>query len=228
MKRLFSLLLMVFSITLAEAQVYEPNTKWPYLYENFTEGTIFFEGNHKSQTRLNIHLLGNVLHYLDASERVMQFQDKGITRVEIGSDVYIFSNHKLMKVLTEENHNLVVMSIEADFDALTQGTGAYGSSLNSSASRNLSSLDLGGIDMPELGRLLQNRNDGRVLPLRSRYFFVVYGKQVEASKKGAESLLNAEGLQDWKAFLKQSKIKWKDCESLGNVLHYINEHGIAQ
>lgn len=222
MKKILLLFAMLNTILTTNAQNYEPNTKWPYIYENFTDGTVFFDGNKKAQMQLNIHLWGNKLHYISDDKRILESRDKGVVRVEIGNDAYIFSDHKLVKILAVDQNNLVVELTKADFDALFTGTGAYGSSLNSSAARDLSSLDLGGIDNPELGRLLQERNDGRDLSLKRLYFFIIDGKQIEANKKEVESLLNDNGKKEWKAFQKQNKIKWKDEDSLAKVLSFIN------
>jgi hypothetical protein len=51
MKKLLSVLVMAFATLIANAQSYEPNTKWPYIYENFTDGTIFFDGNKKKECK---------------------------------------------------------------------------------------------------------------------------------------------------------------------------------
>ena len=61
MKKILLLFVMLNTILTANAQNYEPNTKWPYIYENFTDGAVFFEGNKKTQMQLNIHLWGNKL-----------------------------------------------------------------------------------------------------------------------------------------------------------------------
>lgn len=222
MKKLCSLLILACAVVSVFAQRFEPNTKWPYVYENFTQGTIFFNSNKKSEAQLNIHLWGNKLHYLKGDNRIYQTDDRDVIRVEIGTDAYIFSDHQLVKILAVDQNNLLVELTKADFDALFTGTGAYGSSLNSSAARDLSSLDLGGIDNPELGRLLQERNDGRELSLKRLYFFIIDGKQIEANKKEVESLLNDNGKKEWKAFQKQNKIKWKNEDSLTKVLSFIN------
>lgn len=222
MKKLCSLLILACAVVSVFAQRFEPNTKWPYVYENFTQGTIFFNSNKKSEAQLNIHLWGNKLHYLKGDNKIYQTDDRDVIRVEIGTDAYIFSDHQLVKILAVDQNNLLVELTKADFDALFTGTGAYGSSLNSSAARDLSSLDLGGIDNPELGRLLQERNDGRDLSLKRLYFFIIDGKQIEANKKEVESLLNDNGKKEWKAFQKQNKIKWKNEDSLTKVLSFIN------
>lgn len=222
MKKLCSLLLLACAVLTASAQKYEPNTKWPYVYEDFTQGTIFFNGNKKSESKLNIHLWGNKLHYLKDDNKIYQSDDRDVIRVEIGSDAYIYSDHKLVKILSAENNNLLVVLDKADFDALFTSTGAYGASLNSSSSRDLSSLDLGGLENAELGRMLQEKGDGRDIDVKQVYFFIVDGQQIDANKKEVEKLLSDNGKKEWKTFQKENKIKWKDEESLKKVLSFIN------
>ena len=224
MRKIIVLLLLVTTALTVSAQKYSPNTKWPYIYENFTEGTIFFDGNKKTKAQLNIHLLGNVLHYLADDGRIFTSDDKDVVRVEIGSDAYIYSDHKLVRIVAVDKTNLLVELTKADFDALFTSTGAYGASLNSSSSRDLSSLDLGGLENAELGRMLQEKNDGRDIPLKKQYLFILGGKQIEAVKKSVESVLNADGQKEWKDFQKQNKIKWKNEESLSQVLTFIGSH----
>jgi hypothetical protein len=70
--------------------------------------------------------------------------------------------------------------------------------------------------------MLQERSDGREISLKHKFFFIVNGKQIDASKKDVEGLLSDEGKKEWKTFLKQNKIKWKNVDSLKQVLSFIN------
>ena len=45
MRKLLSVIVLLGVAVMAHAQKFEPNTKWPYVYEHFTPGTIYFEGN---------------------------------------------------------------------------------------------------------------------------------------------------------------------------------------
>lgn len=225
-KTLLTIALLAVTI-MATAQKYEPNTKWPYLYQDFTSGTIYFEGNQVSKDRqLNIHLLGNKLHYIGEDGRIYQSDDQKVTRVEIGPDAYIFSDHKLVLLVANEGTNLLVKFTRGDFDAMrSSGGGAYGSSTNSSATRDLSSLafDLGGLDKPELGKMLQEKNDGRTIPMVEQYLFVINGQQVEATKKGVEKFAGEARAAELKAFLKENKTKWKSEESLQQLLGFLSK-----
>lgn len=227
MKKLFSFIMLAFVATLTvSAQKFTPNTKWPYLYENFTPGTIYFEGNEKSSADLNIHLWGNVLHYVKADGKIYQSDDKKVIRVEIGDDAYLYSDHKLVRIIANEGTNLLVKLTSGDFDAMrSSGGGAYGSSLNSSASRDLSSLgfDLGGLDQPELGLMLQEKKDGRDIPMVEQFFFIIGGKQIEANKKGVEKFVGDQKADALKQFLKDNKTKWKKEDSLKQLLGFLSK-----
>ncbi len=221
MYRLLSLIIMTLWVTFAGARDFDPNTKWPYIYGDFTEGTIYFEGNKKTEAQLNIHLWGNKLHYISESQKILEVPDKGVIRVEIGADAYIFSNHQLVKILSVVDNNLVVEQVKADFDALFTGTGAYGASLNSSSATDLSSLDLGGMNQPEIGLLLQERDEGSSLSVKSVYYLIIDGMQIDATKKSVEKMLTDKQKTEWKAFLKENTIKWKSSDSLAKVLTFI-------
>ena len=215
--------LLTFLPLTAGAQKYEPNTKWPYVYENFTPGTIYFEGNEKSSSDLNIHLWGNVLHYVKDDGKIYQTDDKKVMRVEIGDDAYIYSDHKLVLLVAAEGTNLLVKLTRGDFDALrNSGGGAYGSSLNSSATKDLSSLDfeLGGIGQVDLGLMLQEKKDGAI-PIVDQYFFIIGGQQVEATKKGVEKFVGDANADALKQFLKENKTKWKKEDSLKQLLSFL-------
>lgn len=220
-KKILTLIALALTTLSASAQ-YEPNTKWPYVYENFTDGTIYFDGNKKTAAKLNIHLLGNVLHYISADGKIFESSDKNVIRVEIGSDVYLFCGKRMMKLCASKGDDALLLLEKGDFDSLVEGTGAYGSSLNSSAARDLSSLDLGGLDKPELGRMLQEKNDGSIISVKPEYYFVINGEQVEATKKGLDKYFKDSKPDEWKAFLKANKIKWKDADSLAKILDFIN------
>jgi hypothetical protein len=225
MRKIFSTLILSLCSLAIFAQ-YEPNTHWPYIYENFTKGTIFMSDNQKSDATLNIHLWGNVLHYVNSDGRIFQTEDKGVVRVEIGSDAYIFSDHHLVKIISTKGTNLLVKQTKADFDRLQTATGAYGADLNSSAVKSLSSLELGGLDKPELGKMLQEKADGTTLVLNDVYYFIIKGLQIEANKKAVEKYLTdskSSKATEWKTFLKQNKIKWKSEDDLINVLNFISE-----
>ena len=148
-----------------------------------------------------------------------------VDSVVIADKTYMLVEHKdgrkMMEVVAQNGENNAFRLDYVDFDAAMQSSGgAYGSSSNSSATRNLSSLDLGGMNNPKHGLLLQEKNDGKSLVVRSRYYLRIGKFDIEANKKAVEQIVPAEKEEEWKQFLKKNKIKWKKPESLLQVLEF--------
>ena len=223
MKRLLFIISLVCLPLLAKAQ-YEPNTRWPYIYENFTEGTAYSSDNTKSTLQMNIHLAGNVLHYIGKDDKIYRAEDNKITRVEIGGDAYLFINHQLMQLIGSHGNNVLLKLQDADFSRMqSAGVGAYGSDANTLATSQKSSLDLGGLNTPELAKMLLEKEDGAIIPLVTRYYFIIGDKRIEASKGAVEKLIGEAREKDFKAFVKTNKIKWKNEESLMKILEYLSK-----
>ncbi len=212
------------AIALQVMAKFDPNTKWPYIYENFTDGVVYSTDKTKSEGKLNVHLSGNVLHYIGKDGKVYQDTDRKVARVEIGKDAYIYVDHSLMQIVGSEGENVLLKYTKAEFSRIQSGAGgAYGADLNSSSSRQLSSLELGGMNTPELGMMLQEKNDGAEIPLTTEYYFIIGGKRILADKNKVADFLGSSRIAEWKTFLKENKIKWKKEDCLMTVLKFLSK-----
>jgi hypothetical protein len=202
------------------ASAFTPNTKWPYMMEQFQEGTLY-RGKDYSVAQFNIHYKGNVLHYINPKDdKIYEAKQNDMDSVVIAGKKFVKADGKVMEVVAQKDANLVLKYDFADFSQLNRATGAYGSSANSSATRQLSSIDMAGLDNPKHGLLLQEKNDGSELYIRTKYFLRVGNVVVEADKKDIEKMLPDSQKDAWKQFLKKNKIKWKNEDSLVLVLSF--------
>lgn len=127
------------------------------------------------------------------------------------------------QVVSQKGADVLLKLELADFSQLTQGSGgAYGSSLNSSASNQLSSLDLGGLNRPEHGMMLQEKHDGREIPVSTVYYFAIGGQCIEANKGEVLKYAGEERKAELTRFIKEKKVKWKNEDSLKTVLEYLS------
>jgi len=202
------------------AQTYEPTTKWPYLYSDFKVGTVVFKDNGKTTTQLNIHLLGSVLHY-EKDGLIYHVDNNKIAGIEIGGDNFIPIDGKLVKIVGKLGEDCLAILTLGDFDALVSSTGAYGMSSTTSAVNKLSSIEIGGLSNLNHRQLVLEKQEGRTLPLKTEYFFVIDGKVVKASKADVEKQIPTSKMADYKKFVKENKIKWKNEESLLLLLGFI-------
>ena len=129
-----------------------------------------------------------------------------------------------MKVLASSERGFVAEEVLVDIARLNTTGGAYGSSSNSIATQALSSLEgIGGTrtNMNHM-ELKNSKDEGSVLPVIVKKYLVFPGYVVYATKNDVSKLVGIDKNQ-FNAFVKENKIKWKDDQSLIKVLDYVSE-----
>ncbi len=210
MKRLLLSLVAVLSLFGVCRAQYVPTTSWPYVYEDFQDGTVLLQGGKQQSGKYNINLADNKLHYIDGAF-VKAAEMKDILSLKIGADVYHNANGELLKVLEKSEKSLVVEASEIDYAALNETGGAYGSSSTTIGTTALSSLE--GIGATNASsninhmELRRNKESGKSLTLINKKYMLVNGYKIFAGKK---DFMDAPGLdkEAAKQFLKENKIKW--------------------
>lgn len=203
-------------------QAQDITTMWPYKYSDFRNGTVYFINKKTLSAPVNVHLLKSTLHYLD-NDQVKEVTTSEIVLVQIDEDNYFMRDNQLMRVLSGDSTGFVAELVLADFGALTESGGAYGSSSNVQATRKLSSLEIGGISITNHMELKSNKESGSLLPLNTKYFIVTPDAVYPATRKGIESQLPDNKKDSFKQFLKQNKVSWKRPESLSVLLNFFND-----
>ena len=197
-------------------------TAWPYLYSDFRDGVICMTGGQKIYLKLNLHLVMGRLHYLDRGI-VKEALAKDIVYVEIASDKYLFINGTMMHVAAEQPGGFVADHITGDLESLAAGTGAYGMTANTEAVTRVSSLDFQqGVNTNHM-LLLQEKDSGQEFDLKHQLYIVTSGKVCRAVRKDVEALLDKTQKALFKSYLKEHKVKWKDPQSLLQVVTFLDE-----
>ena len=220
-RKLFIALALVLSLCNLKAQDYQPTTTWPYLYPEFVSGELQKYGGSVTEGSYNVHLAKGTLHFID-KEMIREAAATEIFSVRIAQDYYANVGGTIMKVLARSENGFVAQEVLADYAALNNTGGAYGSSSNSISTQALSSLEgIGGsrTNMNHM-ELKNSKNDGAMLPVITKVYLVMPERVVYAAKKDVNAI---EGI-DKKAlatFLKESKLKWKDPQDLLALIDYI-------
>ena len=203
------------------ASGYVPTTTWPYLYEDFVDGTVYFSKEQKTMhLKLNVHLQNCTLHYLEG-DNVMQADPRNVEMIQLGDVSFIYMNGELVRFIKAEEGVALVKLVKADLDELNKNThGAYGMSTTSSSVNQIVSIGALGVSNLIYTRMRQERKEGKDLPLIEKYYFIFGDKIVEATRKEVEKSLGDNGKTKLKAFLKQNKIKWKEEASLIKLLEF--------
>ncbi|MGN0028122.1 MAG: hypothetical protein ACI35Q_00050 [Marinilabiliaceae bacterium] len=181
-------------------------------------GQVFSKGQAQDAV-LNVHLLHGELHSLagDAISTVTQTVDS----VVIAGAVFVPVDGMLCQVLAKSGSVAVVKKVYGDFNKLMSGTGAYGSTLSTSGRRELSSIEIGGINQTNHGILLRTRADGQFLPLKTERLVCVFSPSgvtaVDASARAVRELVPADRREQLKADFKAAKVKWGRDEGVAPV-----------
>ena len=212
------ILMMIISST---AYTQEVTTNWPYIYNDFTKGTVYYSGGEKTEALMNIHLLRSKLHYLD-KETIKEAKSEEILIVEIGADKYFAFNDQMLKVISGTQTSFLGELTYADLSSLNESGGAYGSSSNSMATKKLSSVDMrfAGNFVTNHIELKNSKDNGTLLLVSKKYYIVSNGDIYLATQKGINSKLSADKKIEFEAFIKKNKIKWKTPESLIVLLEF--------
>lgn len=206
------------------AQGYTPSTKWPYLYNEFQQGTAFFsDGQVSRQQMLNIHLLHSTLHYLDG-DKIKQTDPRGIETIVIATDTFLYSEGELVRLLKRNRQASLIKQVAIDMEALNKGqSGAYGMETSSSAVKQLTSFEVNGLSNLSHTQMKLEKAEGKELSLKETYYLILNGRSIRATRKEIEKSLSDSERPRFKAFVKQHKIKWKEDNSLIQLLDFFAE-----
>jgi hypothetical protein len=197
-------------------------TMWPYAYPEFVNGTVHFADSTTLQAPVNVHLQKSRLHYLDKGV-IKEAKTADIVLVEVGADTYYVRRNELLRVLAGNTQVFLAALTLADFNTIMEPGGAYGSSSNVQATRKLSSIEVGGIHVTNHVELKNRKDDGSLLPVNVKYFFVTKDDVYPATRKGIAGKLQGEREEAFKRFIKQHKIKWNNPESLKVLLAFFEQ-----
>lgn len=233
MKRFYgimaSLLLLVSAAGEACAQRYQPRDTWPYLNEQFLEGTIRLMGGDLDEGRLlNICIADGKLHYVQGSN-IMEADMNKVYTAKIGDFVYVNRGGKMFKVLVETDHGAVLQFTEVDIEEMNKTDIGYGISSSTASSQHTTlaglglTSEMGGFGIAGNSRyeeVLDNKASGKIIPQKESQWLLVGGTMLPASRK---DFLAFPGIDkdDAVKFLKENKIKWNKPLSLAKVVEYL-------
>ena len=144
------------------------------------------------------------------------------------SDVYVNIGGKMYLVVVETDDGSILKRTTVDVDELSKVDIGYGVSSSTASRTNTSLAGLGmetldGVNMVNMTitSAEQQKNSGKILPLKETLYLFVSGKLIPANKREIQQLVDKDSA---KAFFKANKIKWNKAESLLPLLPFLKEH----
>lgn len=223
MKKTFLLILSLLAGAWMAFGQYVPTTSWPYVYDEFQDGSLIWNGGKEKGGKYNINLADKKLHFIEGAY-IKAADMVDVLTVRIGQDVYQNAAGEMLKVLSKSEKSLVLEAREIDYAALNETGGAYGSSSTTIGTTALSSLEGIGATNASANinhmELKMNKENGKTLSLITKKYVFVKGQKFYATKK---DFMEIPGLdkEAAKQFLKEQKIKWnkvQDIQKVGDFL----------
>ena len=140
MKKTFLLILSLLAGAWMAFGQYVPTTSWPYVYDEFQDGSLIWNGGKEKGGKYNINLADKKLHFIEGAY-IKAADMVDVLTVRIGQDVYQNAAGEMLKVLSKSDKSLVLEAQDIDYAALNETGGAYGSSSTTIGTTALSSLE---------------------------------------------------------------------------------------
>ena len=210
------------------AQKYEPRDTWPFVYENFTDGSLYSStGDVLLSARMNVSVLNQKLYYLKG-ETVMEADMVRLYAAKISSgpaeDLYVNVGAKMYRVLAESDGGAALQADILDVERYNKASIGYGVTSYTASTQNVSGLAMESAAGVNINQAQASKEGGDPLPvLEKKYILYGRGRIVPALKREVMDIPDLDK-QAAKAFFKENKIKWNQAASLTQVADFLTNN----
>ena len=208
------------------AQKYEPRDTWSFVYENFTDGSLYSStGDVLLSARMNVSVLNQKLYYLKG-ETIMEADMVRLYAAKIGpaEDLYVNVGAKMYRVLAESDGGAALQADVLDVERYNKASIGYGVTSYTASTQNLSGLAMESSAGVNINTAMASREGGEPLPiLEKKYILYGQGRIVPALKREVMDIPDLDK-QAAKEFFKENKIKWNQAASLTQVADFLTNN----
>ena len=208
------------------AQKYEPRDTWPFVYENFTDGSLYSStGEVLLSARMNVSVLNQKLYYLKG-ETIMEADMVRLYAAKIGpaEDLYVNVGAKMYRVLAESDGGAALQADILDVERYNKASIGYGVTSYTASTQNVSGLAMESSAGVNINTAMASREGGEPLPiLEKKYILYGQGRMVPALKREVMDIPDLDK-QAAKEFFKENKIKWNQAASLTQVADFLTNN----
>lgn len=207
------------------AQKYEPRDTWPFVYENFTDGSLYSStGDVLLSARMNVSVLNQKLYYLKG-ETIMEADMVRLYAAKISSgpteDLYVNVGAKMYRVLAESDGGAALQADILDVERYNKASIGYGVTSYTASTQNVSGLAMESAAGVNINQAQASKEGGEPLPiLEKKYILYGQGRIVPALKREVMDISDLDK-EAAKVFFKENKIKWNSAASLTQVADFL-------
>ncbi|HYQ55976.1 MAG TPA: hypothetical protein VEP89_01430, partial [Draconibacterium sp.] len=180
---LLVLLVVAFSAK-SQQRTENPNSNWPYLFEEFSPCTIVHKDGNITKVNANYNLLNEKIQFSDKGNIMNISNPNDISEVAFSDLNMVFINNSYyVKINDEEDQINVYESIKGNMNDLMENKGAYGSSTTTASTTQSMDIDIGGINSMDVRMLWDAKTEGKKFRVNYRYYFSMGNKELNPLKK---------------------------------------------
>lgn len=208
------LLLVQTSLLMAQAKYSEKVTdKWPYLYEEFQEGLLYFDGTKVSKASFNVDVANQSLVYFEDDQKLKSIS-KSITidSLLLGSTKF-FKIGDMYEVLAQHGKKALLRKVRIDLNAASETGGGYGTGSATDATTRLTSVDVANYTGVAYEVMKLELGKGKAFETITGYYLIddPANTPERATRKAFENLFTK---TDVKALVKAGNLKMNRQEDL--------------
>jgi hypothetical protein len=217
MKLLVSILFIIsVSITPLMGEVKKsPNVtdKWPYLYNDFVVGTLYFNQVKSIQASFNIDLVNQKIVYFEDDELIRVVNEAlRVDSLILGESHFEYDDGYVYEVLQGDGSRALLKRIRVDLEAAKRGSGGgYGTGTSTDATTNITSVDASvHVGLPYNVVVLE-RDKGVSFKLITGYYLSNGKELLRVSKRSFRDVFND---RDVNSIIKENKLKLRNEDDL--------------
>lgn len=183
--------------------------KWPYLFDEFHQGIIYYNTNKTSKASFNIDIANQEFIYFEDDELIKTVNKAYIIdSLVLNNCKFIIHEKNIYEVLESGNNNLLLKRIRIDLNSINQSTGGYGTGSSTDATTRLSSVDVANYTNVPWKVVRLEKNKGKVFDLITG-FYLMSTSTNNNERLSQKTLSNAFPEKDVKKIMKINKLKLK-------------------
>lgn len=184
--------------------------KWPYLFEEFHEGTIYYNINKASKASFNIDVANQQFVYFEDDELIKSVnQAYTIDSLVLKNSKFIVSEKSIYEVLESGKNIFLLKRIRIDMNSLNEKSGGYGTGSSTDATTRLTSVDVANYTNVPWNVVKLEKNKGKVFELITG-FYLLNTSSNNIERLSQKNLTNAFPQKDVKKTMKSNNLKLKN------------------
>lgn len=187
--------------------------KWPYLYQDFQKGTLYFDGGTVSKGSFNINLADQSLVFFNDDQRIREVSSEiDLDSLVLGT-VTFYKSDAFYEVIAQKGPKVLLRKVRIDVNAANDTGGGYGTGSSTDATTNLNSVEVANYTQVPYEIVKLEVGKGKVLDTITAYYIASSrdGEYLRATKKSFSTLFPD---ADVKSIIKKKKLKLKNGEDL--------------